>query len=453
MSTRKHKILLLGVDGFNASNETATLVSCSWEKLEAAPNLRDFDSVVVACFADDPEEIDWSYLPEILNPEVVRNVLFHGGQFIVLGNPIFNISGPGGYSHRTNTLPFLTWTGISFDWQVGCGDTVHYESDRDTLKYEAYLRLLKKWSYSLTDCNLTASNRYKETNRYEELKVRKLALNRYRQALAFEATLTLQQICHDRGNRFDRSVASGSLIFLPAVAASPDETIRLALRDLCGFSAAVVEPDWAQQLIAPGQAPLDKRTEEVQAEILGLENQLADIKRQRIEKRKFLSLLYERELILEPLVWGVLRFLGGQVEEPVERNKEDGWLTVTVGAETFEAVLEIKSTKNDHFAEDGRKQLLDWINRGTEIRSKLYKGIFIGNSAVSKPPGERPCPFADNWETSARLNKICALTTSDLYQAFEAHSAGNLDLDAFWKSIFQCSGIFSFKEFLDKSST
>jgi hypothetical protein len=140
MSTRKHKILLLGVDGFNASNETATLTSCPWEKLKEAPNPRDYDSVVVVCFIDEPEAIDWSHLPVILNPEIVRNVLFHGGQFIILGNPTFKISGTGGYATTTVTSPFLAWTGLTFVWQEGGGDTVHYKTKKRCQAFSAFCR-------------------------------------------------------------------------------------------------------------------------------------------------------------------------------------------------------------------------------------------------------------------------------------------------------------------------
>jgi hypothetical protein len=48
-------------------------------------------------------------------------------------------------------------------------------------------------------------------------------------------------------------------------------------------------------------------------------------------------------------------------------------------------VLEIKNTQSDQFSGDGRKQLLDWIDRGRTQEQMNYKGIFVGNSAVTKP--------------------------------------------------------------------
>ena len=62
----------------------------------------------------------------------------------------------------------------------------------------------------------------------------------------------------------------------------------------------------------------------------------------------------------------------------MEKNKEDGWITVKVDGIVYEGVLEIKSTKSGQFGEDGRKQLLDWIDRGRTLRLKNYKGYSLG---------------------------------------------------------------------------
>jgi len=168
----------------------------------------------------------------------------------------------------------------------------------------------------------------------------------------------------------------------------------------------------------------------------------------RAKARTCLKLLYEREFGLEPVVREVLRQLGANVEDPVEKNKEDGWITVEVRGVVYEGVLEIKSTKSEQFAEDGRKQLLDWIDRGRTMRHKNYKGIFIGNSAVTRPLKDRPDAFSDSWKKAAALSQICTLKSEHLYFIHVLSSQKKVNLDDFWTQLFSTNGIFDIDRFL-----
>jgi hypothetical protein len=155
------------------------------------------------------------------------------------------------------------------------------------------------------------------------------------------------------------------------------------------------------------------------------------------------------EFGLEPAVREILRTLGAHVEDPEEENKEDGWITVTVGKDTHEGVLEIKSTRSDTFTEEGRKQVLDWVDRGRTRRTKQYKGIFIGNSAVNKPTTERQYPFSDSWKKAAELSGICAMTSTDLYVVYLLKSRDRLDVDLFWREVFSTNGIFDGRKYYE----
>ena len=116
----------------------------------------------------------------------------------------------------------------------------------------------------------------------------------------------------------------------------------------------------------------------------------------------------------------------------------------------YEGVLEIKSTKSDQFGEDGRKQLLDWIDRGRTLRQKNYKGIFIGNSAVTTPLKDRPNAFSDSWKQAAALSQVCALKSEYLYFVHVLASQQKVNLDDFWKQLFATNGIFDINPFLPK---
>ena len=163
--------------------------------------------------------------------------------------------------------------------------------------------------------------------------------------------------------------------------------------------------------------------------------------------RRCLKLLYEREYELEPVVRDALRGFGAHVEDPSEPNKEDGWISVKVGDKLYEGVLEIKSTKSDQFDERGRKQVLDWIDRGRTLRQKNYKGIFIGNSAVDKPFHERPWAFSDSWSKAAELSGICAIKTEDLYVIHLLYLRGEINTDQFFEDVFNTNGILDMKKY------
>jgi hypothetical protein len=155
-----------------------------------------------------------------------------------------------------------------------------------------------------------------------------------------------------------------------------------------------------------------------------------------------LKLLYERGKPLEDTVRGILQDLGGRIEAAKEEGKEDGWVTIEFGGETHSGVLEIKGTANNQFDIAGFRQLLEWVNRGMELRHKKYKPIFIGYSAIDLPVEKRPVAFSDTWRKSAELASVVAVKTEDLYHAYKLKTAGNLDIAKFWENLFATNGIF-----------
>ena len=124
-----------------------------------------------------------------------------------------------------------------------------------------------------------------------------------------------------------------------------------------------------------------------------------------------------------------------------------------IAGKNHEGVLEIKSAKSDQFSEDGRRQVLDWIERGRTLRDKNYKGIFIGNSAVTKPlkiRSDRPDAFSDSWKKAAKLSQICAMKSEDLFLIYLLHKQGKVNLNEFWTELFATDGIFNVKPLLPK---
>lgn len=276
----------------------------------------------------------------------------------------------------------------------------------------------------------------------------KACWNRYGHALAF-------CIRHRIGTEYNVKIPYGLIYFLPEVSLDEDETLLIVLRDFCDAASELPEPEWVSGFNVPGQKAIDEKISQIRTTLSEQQAALEKAMIERVKARACLKLLYEREFALEPIVREILRELGATVEDPVEKNKEDGWVTIQVAGKDHEGVLEIKSAKSDQFSEDGRRQVLDWIERGRTLRGKNYKGIFIGNSAVTKPLkslSDRPDAFSDSWRRAAKLSQICAIKSEELFLIFLLQKQGKVNLDDFWNNLFATDGIFDIKPFLPKES-
>jgi hypothetical protein len=444
----KLKIILIGETGYNHRDADVHIASYNWSNLAAIDNICDYDVLIIDLLSSH-QSVDFKVFFEKVSLEKITRILNHDGKVIVVGDPRFKCK--YNFEDEEIEVPFLQWTGIRFVWDNSPGDTVFFKDDYDHRQYKDYIGALVRWDYSLSSCSLEADQidsvwnvEFMQKNKWHlAVDLDKFCYNRYQNSLAFTARTT---IFEDKKN--EKVFGFGPIIFLPEIGKSKEDTLQIIFRDLCGIEPKVTEPVWITPLIAPGQPDADKKVETITTEIKNLETDLDEAINEREQIRACLKLLYEREYALEPTARSILRQLGAHVEDPTEPNKEDGWATVSVNNETYEAVLEIKSTKSDSFTEDGRKQLMEWIDRGIRLRGKKYKGIFIGNSSVDKPLNERPWPFSDSWQKSSTLSEICAIRTEDLYTIYTLKCQQNLDVDKFWKTLFTTNGIFDVKPFV-----
>lgn len=377
----KTKILLLGATGYDASNEEQTLRSIAWTT-EIFPNPRDFDVVIISVLDVKPEEVNWLKFHELFHSRATRDILYNKGKIVVIGDPRFRI--PPVYDNGIPgmTCPFLDWTGLDFEWDNHTGDTMTFSKEKRHQSYREFSDQIRSWKYSLASCTAkskTAPVSKPKKDHYEQVGIDGWLTNRYQLNIAFDVWLSYGQdvyINQYRGSEF-LPEKMGGIVFLPPLEITPDETIRMVLRNICGFDAKVKEPEWVVDMLAPGQTDIDKKINSVSLQIEALQESMTKLRADREHARICLKLLYEREFVLEPIVLSILAALGAQVEEPSVKNKEDGWITVTVSNSVFEGVLEIKSTRKDHFTEDGRKQTVDWVQKGISEREKKYKGIFL----------------------------------------------------------------------------
>jgi len=460
MARRNHKVLLVGAKGYQQTGEGVRVDCCPWSTLQELGNIRDYDTIILDLLElqseEDRKAVDWAQFHRVFSFPNAIDILTNEGAIIVVGDPRLSIpieSTDEADSDSQVHEPFLRWTGIRFDWDPQPGDTVQFIDDYKHRRFEGYVSRLKKWDYSLADCAIDEDvlpqkfnvERMKSKNCHIEISKDFFLRNRYRYGLAF--ILRLQYLTRESYQTTEVFEIPGLLIFLPAITLSVDETRRLVLADICGVQTSAPEPEWTSEFLVPGQAQIDDAIKQIETDLKAVAEKLQSAHARRAKARECLKLLYERDFALEPVTRDILRGLGAHVEDPSEPNKEDGWLVVRVGEKTYEAVLEIKSTRRDQFGEDGRKQLLDWIDRGRTLRDKNYKGIFIGNSAVDKPLFERPSAFSDSWTKAATLSGVCALKTEDLYVIHGLHAKGAICLDGFWEEVFSTNGIFDMKRY------
>jgi hypothetical protein len=453
MSTKTRKLLLIGATGYNRTKDELRLDCVSWDELSKIANVRDYDVLVLNLLSisteDARKKVDWAKFDTLLDFCAASDILTHEGRIVVLGDPRFQIPGPDG----KGTKSFLEWTGAAFAWDNQPGDTVKFNDYRE---FKDYARHLRKWNYSLAGCNTNRPVFSKQWD-YDALgrkgwsasvRMHSACSNRYDHALAF-------CINHRIGDNYHAHISYGSIYFLPETSLDEDETLLIVLRDFCDAASELPEPEWVLGFNVPGQKAIDDRIAQIKVILAEQQVALEKASTERVKARTCLKLLYEREYALEPVVRDILRQLGAAVEEPVEKNKEDGWIAIQVAGKTYEGVLEIKSAKSDQFSEDGRRQVLDWIERGRTMRDKNYKGIFIGNSAVTKPLNalsDRPDAFSDGWKKAAKLSQICAMKSEELFLIYLFHKQGKLNLDDFWTKLFATDGVFDIKPFLPKET-
>ena len=470
MSNRQRKIMLIGTTGYNRSDDGIKIDCFEWREIQKIKNIKDYDVLILNLLKLDTEEvrkrIKWEHFISILNFEITRDIILNNGMIIVIGDPRFTIidetarkDGGSKQIIASNIVNFLDWSGLVFYWDNRSGTTTIIKCDYEHKEFQEYLKYLKDWKYSLSTVEISKEIKesfnnieYNKKNNFEiSIKKNKLCQNRYNNSLAFELRYQmLKNIRTYHDVRKELMHSYGPIIFLPKISVDKDETLLLVLKDIFGIEMKLPEPEWLEQYPAPGQAEIDTKIKEIETKSKKLLNQLEVEKSKRENIRRCLKLLYEIKHPLEPVVREILEFLGAEIEESKENNKEDGWIKVNIEGKIYEGVLEIKSTKSEQFGEEGIKQLLHWINRGTLIRKKKYKGIFVGNNAINIPPDKRPNAFSDGWVKSAELNEICALKSEELYRIYLINSQNKINLNLFWEELFNTNGIFNMKSFLNK---
>ncbi len=451
-SQRTVRIALFGAGGYRGT-DSRPITCFPWDTISTSINPSDYDVLVINLLSlRDHSTVDWRAFFEMMNLRSMMQVIDNQGKIIVLGDPRFRVqySPSPRYDIPDSAVAeadFLAWTGLIFTWDDRPGTSIEFNPEYWT-QYARYLRNLRRWNYSLRWCE-PASNSFSQVFDVDALRKASVDLNvspvtvctnRYAGGIAFEIRMSLVKRSPTAASEILQEY--GPLIFLPKVDLDDQEALETVLTDLCGVDLTPHEPEWLSSVVAPGQAAIDGEIASIEDDIGALVGRLDARRTEREASRRFLQLLYAREDKLEPLARDVLRALGGDVEEPQERNKEDGWVMVRLPDRTLEGVLEIKSTRNAQLGEGAIRQLREWRDRGIDMRHKVYKGILIASNAVNAPVWERPDAFSDSFRRSLDLGGFVTIKAEDLYVLYVLKATDRLDTDEFWRRLFDTDGVF-----------
>jgi hypothetical protein len=417
MRSTKDRLLIIGPGGTTCETATHLIHAVPWTSVTTIHNIRDYKDVVINV-DDYPATTDseaWTGILRTLAP--VRGV--HSTRLWILGDPRFSVSAQAPRPGETlvRERPFLDFFyPAQFRWRESSGHSIGevvgtYNAPNE--RQRQYLNRISSYQYTLDRIDGEPNNT-----------VGSWLYSLDEQPVAFTVLGPM-----------------GNAAFVPSIdSLSSDETIRLALSSFCNATIGPREaPQWLDALVAPGQ-------DEADAMLAKLENERARIEREhkiaataRDECREVLRMLYEQGDILDRTTRAMLGRMGAVVSEPTEPGKEDGWIEVTIDGIARLGVLEIKGTTKEHFTEEGLKQVVQWT-LSASLDQKDALGIFIGASAIEHPPSQRGDPFSASWRSALAKFGLVAVTTVELYRAYELILSGMLDRETFWRSLFAAKG-------------
>lgn len=438
MGGRKQRLLIIGLSGVKGSKDDLEIKSYSWDKLDRVPAVRDFDWVMlhVAAIADH-NSVDWNLFFRLFDPFSTKDVIVHGGRFIVTGCPVFNCPLSG-----DNSRPFLFWTGLDFTWNETPGESVEISSDR---YFKRYYDSIRRWKHSLK--SVEVGNNLRTVLGLDRNPKARLSLstnarcwNRNREPLSFEIKAHLYV---DDG-RTEKHRELGSFDFFLNSSLSPDDLAATVLKGIFGLEVSSDTPPWIEQLAVVGQDAIDAKISESKDQIGRYTELLKEQFRERDQLRSPLKVLFEVGTPLEKSVQEILTELGAAFLPPVRAGADDGCFIVRLANEEAPFVLEVKSTSKNTIGEDGLRQLLEWKNTALFDRGLQCKGLLVVNSAVASPPSERENPFNEQLLSKARMADAVVMTTHMLFTVHQEIAKGTYSREQFWRTIIDGRGEVDF---------
>lgn len=420
------------------------LTSVTWFDLEKIANIRDFDDVILD-FWDFPEikgvtfpkykdeDVQaWRIYDRLFTDQITYEFMLQGGRVILVGNPAFTRPGRGlGGPGSIGNVPFspsLSYTSI--EWENARGRKFTITDAGKSSGLGDYLNRLDEYSVAFHEFS-----HHFEPNGNDFWDVKPLATTPVGKPIAFGIT--------HRKIPIQPRQKDGHFVFLPQVKQSHEDAMLLLLSGYFGIQATLdtTVPAWVSSLRMTGEDQLDADQSSLEAQRQDIVLREKEILARRAAIRKPSELLYATADLFEIAVRNAFRELGASVKDPVDPNKEDGWVSIVVNGKQLEGVLEMKGMTKPYYDSYGLRQLGNWVQRG-KINNIDYKPIFVGVSARNTTPAQRPNPISDDFRNTAREFDVAILTGEVLFEAVMLDRDGKLERDKFWTDLFGCVGVF-----------
>lgn len=231
---------------------------------------------------------------------------------------------------------------------------------------------------------------------------------------------------------FCLQVGKGNLLFLPYLRHERldfDEAMKSLASGIITYLSRIAgeEPEWAQSFVFAQEKPLIVKRQKVEAEIRGLDSQLAYFKNLR-------AVLWQRDYALQESVPHFLKELGIETRQD-ETFEEDFWVTkdgkdIVIG--------EVKSMNGNISRQDIGK--LD-EHRKARGKPNSFPALLIANTfATMQGLQEKDKRVEPNVCKRAVDDHIIAMRTIDLFHLFDCITQGQLAVSEFIDVLLTESG-------------
>ena len=428
----QRKILVLG-----SSFEVGEITSVRWDHIPEALNVADYDTVIL-----DFTPFEFDAIAKSINIDSIprydsfaRLLFSHSSEVIVIGKPFFHVG-------DNPFLEFDWWLPITPKFLSESGDTIILVDP----EYLEFFDNVASWSFCLRGWNnlderyFTSYMREAGLPRAEVIRPRvyPIANNRYDRPIAFTCTFTVES----RGG--GHLGESGFLTWLPPTTkVTSIEAIQIILGKRYGILRRQKSPSWVDGYTLPDEIQLQERISTIEDQVGTLADELEKTRKGLLRVQRHKGILYETgEAVLEPLVLDVLKILGGEIELPKAKGKEDGRLKDPNGRL---GTIEIKGRSGPLRLDDVR-QIHQWVSDRIAYEGTRSKGLLIANLYRDDPPSGRKKVFPPNCIQASENFNISLVTTSQVHNALVQHQNGELNHSEFWDSIFRANGVCELPE-------
>lgn len=410
------------------------------EKLEDL-NLRDYDGVILDLTTyNSKNKIDSNFIiSKVISPAIAYDIIKSSPSFyVVIGDPSLSISGSTVIEH----------SGFEGSLVSGKGTSLAVTDAGKKSIYSDYLKEIKSYEYSYElELDTVADIKRKHINKtYDSFST--IAIPLMESKSGYMTAFAIQ--CRS----WERSYSGGEMrgyylfddvpVFLPSHPLGSKYAVESVLR-LNGVSGSSVEvPEWLEQVTVHGQEEIDLEIAKKQNSIIMIENELDELRNNRLEIRKILDMLYLANKPLEEALKKSFTENGFKVFEPKSSDHVEFYLKYA----KYEFVTEVKSGNKANFNKDGLRQVIEWKDNESLDTGKEYKPLLILSNEYTKPPEDRNQDVLDeNLIKFAVSRSVVVVTVTLLYQLLEKLRDKQITAGHIAKVLHENSGLLNIEDF------